>query len=102
VKREVSALIGIGTQVIQSIASHYTDCAIPAGDFLLCINIFEFPWMLHRNNADGGGEAEGAVAAQGSTSALDTVRAFLRLPFQHGVPNDANSREDSEDSEEDV
>lgn len=100
-KREVSALIGIGIQVTQSIGSHHTDCAIPAGDFLLCINISEFPWMLHRNNADEGGEAEGAVAAQGLTSALDTVRAFLRLPFQHDGPSDANNKEDSEDTEED-
>jgi hypothetical protein len=97
VKREVSALVGIGIQVIQSIASHYTDRAIPAGDFLLCINISEFPWMLHRNNADGGGEAEGAVAAQGSTSALEAMRALLRLSFQRDVPNDANNREDSEE-----
>ena len=62
----------------------------------------EFPWMLHRNNADGRGEAEGAVAAQGSTSALDAMRALLRLSFQCDVPNAANVEEDSEDSEEDV
>ena len=53
--------------------------------------------MLHRNNADGGGEAEGAVAAQGSTSALDAMRALLRLSFQHDVPNDADVEEDSEE-----
>jgi len=52
--------------------------------------------MLHRNNADGGGEAEGAVAAQGSTSALDAMRA-LRLSSQHDVPNAANVEEDSEE-----
>jgi hypothetical protein len=57
--------------------------------------------MLHRNNAAGGGEAEGAVAAQGLTSALDAMRALLRLSVQHDVPNAANV-EDSEDSEEDV
>jgi hypothetical protein len=50
--------------------------------------------MLHRNNADGGGEAEGAVAAQGLTSALDAMRALLRLSFQRDVPNDANVEED--------
>jgi hypothetical protein len=58
--------------------------------------------MLHRNNADGGGEAEGAVAAQGLTSALDAMRAFLHLSFQRDFPNAANVEEDSGDSEEDV
>jgi len=53
--------------------------------------------MLHRNNADGRGEAEGAVAAQGSTSALDAMRALLHLFFQHDVPNAANVEEDSEE-----
>jgi len=53
--------------------------------------------MLHRNNADAGGEAEGAVAAQGSTSALDAMRALLRLSFQRDVPNAANVEEDSEE-----
>jgi hypothetical protein len=57
---------------------------------------------VNRNNADGGGEAEGAVAAQGSlaqglTSALDAMRALLHLSFQHYVPNDVDVEEDSEE-----
>jgi len=53
--------------------------------------------MLHRNNADGGGEAEGAVAAQEVTSVLDAMRALLHLSFQRNVPNAADVEEDSEE-----
>lgn len=58
---------------------------VPAVDFQLM------------NNADGGAEAEGAVAAQGLTSALDAMRALLHLSFQRDVPNDADVEEDSEE-----
>lgn len=60
----------------------------------------------YRNDAGGGGEAEGAVAARADltrsvTSLLDAMRDLLsNIHLQPDVPNDADVDEDSEDQEE--
>jgi hypothetical protein len=57
----------------------------------------------YRNDAGGGGEAEGAAAARvdltrSVTSLLDAMRDLLsNINFQPDVPNDADIDEDSDD-----
>lgn len=57
----------------------------------------------YRNDAGGGGEAEGAMAARvdltrSVTSLLDAMRDLLSdIHLQPDVPNDADIDEDSED-----